>query len=219
MTARSESIFDTPAYSCLQAAHYVGVPSHTLARWVGEAGLISAPAGGGLSFNNLAEAHILKAMRKVHRLSLQGIRRALQELAEIRKSTHPLLDESFETDGVDLCVRYEDSVINLSRKGQREIGEFVSLYLRRIQRDESGRVARLYPFVVADRDDEPKSICISPAVSFGRPVLAETGISTSVIVGRFNARDSVEDLAREYQVPASILEDAIRWEMNKGKAA
>jgi uncharacterized protein (DUF433 family) len=56
-------------------------------------------------------------------------------------------------------------------------------------------------------------------VSFGKPVLAGTGISTSVIVGRFNARDSVSDLAREYGVATAVLEDAIRWEMNKGKAA
>ncbi|HEX3966418.1 MAG TPA: DUF433 domain-containing protein, partial [Edaphobacter sp.] len=97
--------------------------------------------------------------------------------------------------------------------------EFVSLYLHRIQRDDRGRVARLYPFVVADRESEPKNISISPTVSFGKPVLAGTGISTSVIVGRFNARDSVADLAREYNVMPAVLEDAIRWEMNKGKAA
>ena len=46
-----------------------------------------------------------------------------------------------------------------------------------------------------------------------------TGISTSVIAGRFTARDSIRDLAAEYQVDIAILEDAIRWEMSKGKAA
>jgi uncharacterized protein (DUF433 family)/DNA-binding transcriptional MerR regulator len=219
MADLTQSVFDTPAYNCLQAAQYIGVPVHTLRRWIGEDGLIVTPHSNALSFNNLAEAHILKAMRKVHGLPLQGIRKALAELARVRHSEHPLLDETFETDGVDLCIRHEDAVINLSRKGQTEFREFVSLYLHRIQRDDAGRVARLFPFVVAERADEPKSISISPTVSFGRPVLAGTGISTSVIVGRFNARDSVADLALEYQVPVAILEDAIRWEMNKGKAA
>jgi uncharacterized protein (DUF433 family)/DNA-binding transcriptional MerR regulator len=215
--ARSAS--DTPAYSCLQAAHYVGVTVHTLRRWIGEEGLIVPPASGGVSFNNLAEAHIVKAMRKVHGLSLQGIRRALRELADLRQTEHPLLDETFETDGVSLCIRQNDEVINLSQRSQREFREFVSLYLHRIGRDDSGRVARLYPFIVSDRASEPKNISISPTVSFGKPVLAGTGISTSVIVGRFNARDSVADLAREYGVEAAVLEDAIRWEMNKGKTA
>ena len=158
-------------------------------------------------------------MRKVYGLSMQGIRKALRELAELRQTAHPLLDETFETDGVDLCIRDRDDVINLSRRSQREFREFVSLYLHRIQRDDAGRVARLYPFIVTESAVEPKSISISPAVSFGKAVLTGTGISTSVIVGRFNARDSIEDLAREYQVPAAVLEDAIRWEMTKGRAA
>jgi uncharacterized protein (DUF433 family) len=158
-------------------------------------------------------------MRRVHGLSLQSIRNALRELSQFRKSDHPLLEESFETDGVDLCIREQDQVINLSRKGQREIREFVSLYLHRVQRDRSGQITNLYPFILADRADEPKHISISPTVSFGKPVLAGTGISTSVIAGRFIARDSVADLASEYGVPAAVLEDAIRWEMNKGKAA
>lgn len=214
-----KSVFDTPAYSCLQAAHYIGIPSHTLRRWIGEDGLIATLNPSAVSFNNLAEAHVLKSMRRVHGLSLQKIRKALQELARVRKTAHPLLDETFETDGVDLCIREQDEVINLSQHRQREIREFVSLYLQRIERNDAGRATRLYPFVVADHETEPRTISISPRISFGRPVLADTGISTSVIVGRFNARDSVADLAREYDVAPAVLEDAIRWEMNRGRAA
>jgi uncharacterized protein (DUF433 family) len=219
MASATKNVFDTAAYSCVQAAHYIGVPHQTLRGWIGGEGLIHTPEPGALSFNNLAEAHILKAMRKEHRLSLQGIRKALQELAYLRQSAHPLLDETFETDGISLCIRDQGAIVNLSQKGQREFQEIVSLYLHRIQRDASGRVARLYPFVVTERENEPRHISISPTVSFGKPVLAGTGISTSVIVGRFNARDSVADLAREYEVAPAVLEDAIRWEMNKGKAA
>ena len=218
MAFPSQSLSDTPAYSAAQAAHYVGVPVQTLQGWVAR-GLISVPGPGAVTFNNLAEAHVLKAMRRVHGLSLQAIRKALEELAQSRSNAHPLLDESFETDGVDLCIRDHDAVINLSKRSQREFREFVSLYMHRIQRDEKGRVASLYPFIVADLPGEPKHISISPAVSFGKPVVAGTGISTSVIVGRFKARDSVADLALEYQLAPEVLEDAIRWEMNKGRAA
>jgi uncharacterized protein (DUF433 family)/DNA-binding transcriptional MerR regulator len=219
MHSEVQSVSDIAAYGFSQAAHYVGVPVDTLRRWIGEGGLIRTPAPDALSFNNLAEAHLLKAMRRVHGLSLQQIRKALAELGKQNPSAHPLLEKEFETDGVSLCIREEDAVINLSKKSQQEFKEFVSLYLHRIQRDGAGRVARLYPFVVADRAGEPKHISISPTVSFGKPVLAGTGISTAVIVGRFNARDSVEDLAREYGVLPAVLEDAIRWELNKGRAA
>ena len=214
-----QSVFDIPAYSGPQAAHYVGVPYHTLRRWISDPLLIATPAPNALSFNNLAEAHMLRAMRKVHRISLQGIRKALDELSRLRNTSHPLLDETFETDGVDLCIREEGRVINLSKSCQEEFREFVSLYLNRISRDEIGQVTHLFPFLLSDARDEPKHISISPKVSFGRPVLSGTGISTSVIAGRFTARDSVHDLAAEYEIDPVVLEDAIRWEMLKGKAA
>lgn len=213
------NVFDAPAYSGRQASHFVGVPYQTLRSWIGPDGLISTPQPNVLSFKNLTEAHILKAMRKTHQLSLQNIRKALNELAQIRKTDHPLLDEAFETDGVSLCIRDDDRVINLSHSRQQEFREFVSLYLQRIERDSNGLVTHLYPFVARDDAKEPKHISISPKVSFGRPVLVGTGVSTSVIAGRFAARDSVADLAREYEVDPRILEDAIRWEMLKGKAA
>lgn len=219
MASSAQSVFDQPAYSCSQAAQYLGLSTSTLRGWIADDGLVAPARENVLSFNNLAEAHVLKAMRRVHLLPLQRIRKALGELARTRQTTHPLLDEAFETDGVDLCIREEADVLNLSKHSQREIREFVSLYLYRIQRNEEGTVTRLYPFIVAERADEPKPISISPIVSFGKPVLAGTGISTSVIAGRFTARDSLHDLAAEYQVDIATLEDVIRWELSKGKAA
>jgi len=213
------SVADAPAYSIAQAAHYVGIPAPTLRDWVGPEGLIQPPKPNNLSFTNLAEAHVLKAMRRHHRLPMQGIRKALLQLQRLRKTAHPLLDESFSTDGINLCIEEEDRILNLTQKLQTEIREFVALYLQRIERDAQGRAARLYPFISRETPNEPRSISISPTVSFGKPVLAGTGISTAVVAGRFAARDSVRDLAAEFGVTQQVLEDAIRWEMLKGKAA
>ena len=218
MAGPALSIFDTPAYSGPQAARYAGVPYATLRTWMDD-GLIRAAEPNHLSFNNLAEAHLLKSMRSVHKLSLQAIRRALKELATRRDTAHPLLDESFETDGVSLCIREDDRVYNLNHTSQQEFREFVALYLQRIERDAHGTATRLFPFITRDQVHDPKHISISPAVSFGRPVLTGTGISTAVIAGRFAARDSLVDLASEYQLPEPVLEDAIRCEMRKGRAA
>jgi uncharacterized protein (DUF433 family) len=218
MTDNAQSALEVPAYGVVQAAHYVGLPYATLRSWVGPTGLLTTPEPNVLSFSNLAEAHVLKSMRRIHRLSLQSIRKALSELSTIRKTAHPLLDENFGTDGVDLCLIEEDRVFNLNKKLQAEIREFVALYLERIERS-NGYASKLYPFVARDDASEPRHVSISPVISFGRPVLAGTGIATAVIAGRFASRDSVHDLAREYGVAEGVLEDAIRWEMLKGKAA
>ena len=121
------SLLDQPAYSCLQAAQYAGVSYATLRGWAGPEGLIVPAVEGGFSFNNLAEAHVLKAMRQGHKLPLQRIRKALKQLAAIRKTDHPLLDQSFETDGVDLCIRDEEGITNLSQHSQKEFRDH-SLY-------------------------------------------------------------------------------------------
>ncbi len=219
MASQTQTAFETPAYTCKQASHYVGVPYATLRDWVGSKGLITTPEPNILSFNNLTEAHVLKAMRRTHRLTLQSIRKAMAQLATMRQTPHPLLDETFATDGVNLCIVEEESVVNLTKKLQTEIRDFAEVYLQRIERDTNGRAARLYPFISRDDASEPKHVSISPMVSFGRPVLVGTAISTAVIAGRFIARDSVYDLAQEYGVEQQVLEDAIRWEMLKGKAA
>ncbi len=52
------------------------------------------------------------AMRRVHTLPLQRIRKSLLELASIRSTPHPLLDESFETDRVNLCIRDAEAVVS-----------------------------------------------------------------------------------------------------------
>jgi uncharacterized protein (DUF433 family) len=53
---------------------------------------------------------------------------------------------------------------------------------------------------------------INPSLGFGKPVVAGTGISTAVIASRFNARESVPDLAKEYGLEPKQIEEAIRWE-------
>jgi uncharacterized protein (DUF433 family) len=51
-----------------------------------------------------------------------------------------------------------------------------------------------------------------PTVSFGRPVIAGTGIPVSAIYERYRAGDSVVELARDFRLEASAIEEAIRCE-------
>jgi uncharacterized protein (DUF433 family) len=67
--------------------------------------------------------------------------------------------------------------------------------------------------------NEPKLILINPAVGFGKPVIAGTGISTTVVASRFNARESKDDLAKESGVKPRQIEEAIRWEQKTAAVA
>ena len=163
---------------------------------------------------NLLECHMLSAMRSLYHLRLPKIRRALQNLSKVvrrQELRHPLVQIAFLTDGVDILVHEMDRLVNLSRDRQLAIPQVMQAYLRRIEVDAEG-LLQFYPFVMRKGLDEPKFIVISPRVGFGKPVVAGTGISTAVIASRFNARESVTDLAREYGLEEKQVEEAIRWE-------
>lgn len=213
------SLSDRAAYGFPEASEYLRLSYGRLRDWTSAEGLVTPASSAGLSFNNLLELHVLSSLRNQHGLSLQRIRRALDEVKKHLHSEHPLLIARFPTDGMDLFLEEATAVINLSRGSQLALRNVISLYLHRIEWDPAGLARRFFPFIAAARRDDPKHISLSPDISFGKPVLAGTGISTAVIAGRFAARDSIASLAEEYGVAHQIIEDAIRWEVPKVKAA
>lgn len=65
-------------------------------------------------------------------------------------------------------------------------------------------------------------VTVNPEVSFGRPCIKGTGISTEAIACRFRGGDSVEMIAYDYWPEATIanyretsarIEAALRWEL------
>lgn len=220
-----------PLYSLRDAAFLLALHPATLRTWVygrarraRESGtlepLIQTPARGRLSFVNLTEAHVLSAIRRQHGVPLPKVRQALDFIKRRNPaSLHPLIEEDFETNGVDLFVRHFDWPVNVSRGGQMAIKEVIEVHLHRIGRDESGLPVRLFPFVRARPHsnletlrDDPKTIMVDPAISFGRPVLSGTNISTQTLISRFRAGDSILDLAHDFELESQIVEDAIRYE-------
>lgn len=177
--------------------------------------VVEIPAGASrtLSFINLVEVHVLDAIRREHRVPLDKIRIAMDYLRKHFGSEHPLAEERFATDGVDLFVHKYGELINVSRDGQLAIKSLLEAYLRRIDRDPQGVARRLYPFTRKRSVEEPKAIVIDPYISFGRPVLAGTGIATSVVAERYKAGDSIEQLCSDYGRKRLEIEEAIRCEL------
>jgi uncharacterized protein (DUF433 family) len=169
---------------------------------------------GSISFVNLVEAHVLNAIRRQHQIPLDKVRIAVEYLRKQFGSKHPLAELRFETNGIDLFVDRYGELINASRSGQIAIRDLLQLSLRRIEWDKkSGHAVRLYPFTRKPLPGSPKSVVIDPAVSFGRPVIAGTGIPTAIIAERYKAGDSIEQLATDYSRDRSEIEEAIRCEL------
>ncbi len=217
-----------PAYSITEAAHYLLIPRSTMRSWV--AGR-NYPTQSGerlfhpvvrpadrvrplLSFVNLVEVHVLDAIRREHEVPLPKVRAALRYLKEKFPSRHPLADQRFETDGLNLFIEKYGQLINISQAGQLAIRRLLEAHLRRIERDAAGLPIRLYPFTRKREMEEPKAVVIDPQVSFGRPILVGTGIPTAVIGERYKAGDSVDELAGDYGRQRLEIEEAIRCELH-----
>ncbi|HWQ69947.1 MAG TPA: DUF433 domain-containing protein [Patescibacteria group bacterium] len=218
---------ELPAYGVVEAAHYLQIPLATIRSWV--VGRYYPTQSGKrffkpiivlpdktrplLSFMNLVEAHILDAIRRQHEVQLQKVRVALEYLNLKFPSKHPLADQKFETDGLDLFVEKYGELINISQEGQLAVRKLIQAYLSRIERDARGIPISLYPFTRRRALDEPKAIVIDPYVSFGRPVLVGTGIATAIVAERYKAGESMDDLADDYGRRRSEIEEAIRCEL------
>jgi uncharacterized protein (DUF433 family) len=224
---KSRDLRSVPAYGINEAAHYLGLPKATLRSWVvgrhyptgtGKRffrPIIELPDGDQrlLSFVNLVEAHVLDAIRRAHGVALWRVRKAIDYLKKQLGSSHPLAEQRFVTDKVDLFVEMFGQLVNISQEGQLAMKELIETHLRRIERDTSGLPIRLYPFTRERKPDEPKIIVIDPNISFGRPALAGTGIATAIIAQRYKAGETIEELAEDYGRSKSEIEEAIRCEL------
>jgi uncharacterized protein (DUF433 family) len=218
---------EQPAYSITEAARYLSIPPATLRSWVvgrkypTDSGprffrpIIQLPddARSGLSFVNLVEAHVLDAIRRHHRVPLNKIREAIHYLRKHFSSNHPLAEQRFQTDGVDLFVEKFGQLINVTQSGQIALRELLQAHLHRVEHDASGTAVRLYPFTRKRDLHEPRVVVIDPRISYGRPVLIGTGIPTAVVAERYKAGESIDELAEDYGRSRKEIEEAIRCEL------
>ncbi len=173
---------------------------------------IADKKNGLLSFRNLTELHVLSALRREYAVKLQAIRRAVLFLRNHFHTEHPLADRSIETDGVGIFIREFGNILNVSDRGQREMRQVIESFLKRIERDKMGNIAKLYPFTSTKIDTSKRAVVIDARLQFGRPWIRGTGIPTTILIERFTAGDKIEDLANDYKVDTIDIEEALRFE-------
>jgi uncharacterized protein (DUF433 family) len=217
-------IYNTPTYSVTDASRYLNIPLATLSTWLNgrkyntKQGkqeflpLIQRPSAqmSQLSFTNLIEAHILRVIRTIHNISLDKVRITLDYISERFKNNHPLATKEFSTDGVDLFLEEVGHLVNVSRSGQLAMKEILQQLLTRVEWDENNLATRLYPEL--DHINDGKILIIDPHISFGKPIIQGTGVPTKAIAQLYDAGDSIEDIAEDYNCKVIDIKQAILFE-------
>jgi uncharacterized protein (DUF433 family) len=228
---------EIPAYTTLEAARYLRIPERTLFNWAFgytyRTGSQAAPRHISalvkvantdrhlLSFLNLAELHVLDALRRVHRIRMRRIRQTILYLGREFNTDQPLIHREMWTDGLNVFINHYGHLVNASQEGQLAMRQLVEAHLQRIERDPEGVAARLFPFtrkrqpaVTGQMVEEPRIIAMDPQVAFGRPVIAGSRIPTVEVAERFKAGESLTDLANDFRRSLNEIEDAVRIELD-----
>ncbi len=225
---------DSPLYTLSAAARHLGLAPRTLRYWiVGRSysrrsrsapskPLIRAPARTGLiSFHNLVEAHVLRAFRSedVGRMAATGdaIANAERALgverlllrAEMGKAGHAAAPSGQDLMLEDLAKRME-----LSESDRIAIRRILSASLERIERDEAGLPARLYPFAPRGAPHN-RTVALDPEIAHGRPIVAGSRVETAALVARLDEGEALESVAAETGLATAQVVDAVLYERTR----
>ena len=219
---------DIPAYPQREAARYLRLHPATLRSWVAGRGYQTKRAGSKffrplitpadpksrtLSFSNLIEAHVLRALRTQHSVPLTAVRDAIAYAQEELGINRILLSRELRTHAGEVLLDKYGHLISLSRSGQLAMRQILEAHLRRVEWDVGPIPVRLYPFLTVEALDAPKVIAIDPRIAFGRPVVFSRGVSTAAIIGRIDAGESVEAVAEDYELGKEEVEQAVLYEL------
>lgn len=213
---------DAPRYSCAQAAHYLFLPKTTVAYWIRggsyQGGYFQQvverpdPDDPRLSFWNLVELHIIHGFRRKHKIPMRAIRDALLYAQAECDIDRLLLHKDLCAAPGRLFLEQFRKLINLGQEGQLAMVDVLDQYLDRLEWERDGLVSRLFPATRETFADSPRVVVIDPRIAFGRPMLDHHGVKTATIAARFEAGESVRFLAGDYDLKASEVEEAIRYE-------
>ncbi len=206
-------------FTLRETAAYLGVPKSTVHWWARAQDrhrpLITCfPAKGRqatVPFIGFAEAFVLSSFRRAG-VPLQRIRPAVEVLEKEIGVEHALASKRLYTDGAEVLFDYanksgERQMMDLTvvRTQQRQFTGVVKDYLKRIHYGGDGWAdsVRLPTY-------EHAEVVVDPRVAFGLPLVVHGGARVEDLVDRFQAGDSVGEIAADFGVPSAEVEDVIR---------
>lgn len=155
---------------------------------------------------------MLRSLRTEHGVPVKALRSALAYAERGLGIERLLLRPELRTQAGKVFLHRYGELIELSASGQLAMRRLFEEHLNRVEWDSSKFPARLYPFLSTVAPSEERPIVIDPSIAFGRPVVLRKSISTSAIAERMDAGESVDDLAADYELGPSEIEQAVLYE-------
>ena len=214
-------------YGVTEAARLTRVPSSCIRRWLRgysyqSAGTrhTSAPVFTSelpiidtemaLSFLDLIEVKIVNSLR-LQKFNWKLIRAAEQHARDIFQVDHPFATKRFKTDGrrifAELKKKHGERPLVDLADNQLTFRSMVEPHLKDIDFDGGQQALRWWPLGARH------SVLLDPQRSFGQPIVRE-GVPTSVLARAFKKEQSLETVAKWFEVGVGAVRDALEFERN-----
>lgn len=214
-------------YTFQEAARITGISAQDLRRWLKGRAYKARSSGSrnipplwktelagseieGISFHDLLEVRFVKAFLK-YGVSTPTIRLACQNARQMFNHPYPFTSKRFQTDGRSIFAEAlaetgEKRLLDLAKK-QYAFTKIIepSLY-RGIEFGNDELAIRWFPL------QRNKAVVLDPSIAFGKPIIKDYGIRTSILHDAVRVEKDKKFVARLYNVPLSAVNSAIRYE-------
>lgn len=214
-------------YTYRDAAKATGVPATTIGAWFrgqtwyksGSAGYFRPvlerpdPSESRLSFNNLLEVHVLRALRTVHEVRLDKVREAITLAQKEYGVPRLLISNKLHAGGGELFLQTYSDLVHLTQGHQTVIRELFLQFLERITVEGAhADLLPFYPFPKNPALGTQKLILVSPFVQFGAAVISRTGVSTATIARRVVGGEDKASIVGDYDLREAEFDEAVLYE-------
>ncbi|PSJ57566.1 hypothetical protein C7I84_18040 [Mesorhizobium ephedrae] len=168
-----------------------------------------------IGFRDLIELRFVKAFLD-EGIGLLAVRNCLEYARTYVDDERPFSTQRFRTDGRTIfleSVEHSGESRMLDLKKRQYVFRDVIIRTFRDLDIEADAVVRWRPY------NGKQSIVIDPQRAFGQPIASKYGVPTVALAQAVGAEGSVEDVARLFDVPASVVRDAVRFEESLKSAA
>ena len=160
-----------------------------------------------LGFLDLIEVRLIDAFRR-RGVSWPTLKRAAEHAKVLFKTTHPFATHQFFTDGRCVFTELADqdkSLIDVA-DNQHTFKRLLAPYLEGLEFKDGHQVIRWWPL------GERHSVLIDPQRSFGQPIVEREGVPTRILASAFKIQESVDAVAKWYEVSKKAVRDALKFE-------
>lgn len=219
-------LLQTGIYTVSEASRLAGVSQRRIRRWLRgyefrvKHGRHRSPAvwnsqldpinhSMALGFLDLLEIRCIDAFISAG-IGWKTLRQVHDRARELVGHSHPFCTNRFATDGQTIFMEFQEKNKEITlwdmRDVQRVFDRIIRPFLKDIEFDNAKVPFRWWP------RGKNHQVALDPRRSFGQPIIFREGIPTQVLARSVRANDSVEEVARWFEINSKSVREAVDFE-------